>query len=67
MVAIYRWGTRDLVLICDEADAQQLVPGDWDGRYVFVPLEAPETRVWRVIRGWPDSAVRRGPTLDSSR
>jgi hypothetical protein len=58
MVAIYRWGTRDLVLICDEADAQQLVPGDWYGRYVFVPLAAPETRIWRVMRGCLNSTVR---------
>lgn len=57
MVAVYRWGTRELVLVCALADAHQLVPGVWYGRYVVVPLSGPDAALWRLMGyGHPTAA-----------
>lgn len=50
MIAVYRWGTRELVLICARADAHLLIPGSWYGRFVGAPLSPPEATLRELIR-----------------
>ncbi len=53
VIAVYRWGTSELVLICARADAYLLIPGLWYGRYAWCPLAAlatPESAASAVRR-----------------
>lgn len=57
MVAVYRWGSRDVVLICPEQDARQLIPGTWHGRYVAVLITGPDAPLWRLMGYGGDSTA----------